>query len=104
MSSRPDLKVCICIHFSPMLQLRRLFLLAPDTAKPQVDDEHGFIRFFKSLPTVGDDVIRIFDRGDWYTAHGENANFIARTVRLSSLSLSLPHPPLPSFFFFKSSR
>jgi DNA mismatch repair protein MSH2 len=47
----------------------------------QVDDEHGFIRYFKSLPHVGDDVIRIFDRGDWYTAHGENANFIARTVR-----------------------
>ncbi|KAK3290625.1 DNA mismatch repair protein msh-2 [Chaetomium fimeti] len=46
----------------------------------KVDDEHGFIRFFKSLPTVDDDVIRIFDRGDWYTAHGENANFIARTV------------------------
>ncbi|KAL2268315.1 hypothetical protein VTJ83DRAFT_3161 [Remersonia thermophila] len=46
----------------------------------KVDDEHGFIRFFKSLPAVGDDVIRIFDRGDWYTAHGENANFIARTV------------------------
>ncbi|KAG7293738.1 MutS-like protein [Staphylotrichum longicolle] len=46
----------------------------------KVDDEHGFIRFFKSLPAVDDDVIRIFDRGDWYTAHGENANFIARTV------------------------
>lgn len=46
----------------------------------KVDDEHGFIRFFKSLPSVGDDTIRIFDRGDWYTAHGENANFIARTV------------------------
>ncbi len=46
----------------------------------QVDDEHGFIRYFKSLPPVDDDTIRIFDRGDWYTAHGENANFIARTV------------------------
>ncbi|KAM7220679.1 MutS domain V domain containing protein [Rhypophila decipiens] len=46
----------------------------------KVDDEHGFIRFFKSLPCVDEDVIRIFDRGDWYTAHGENANFIARTV------------------------
>lgn len=46
----------------------------------QVDDENGFIRYFKSLPAIDNDTIRIFDRGDWYTAHGENANFIARTV------------------------
>jgi DNA mismatch repair protein MSH2 len=47
-----------------------------------VDDEHGFIKYFKSLPAIDGDneTIRIFDRGDWYTAHGENANFIARTV------------------------
>ncbi|KAH6615580.1 DNA mismatch repair protein msh-2 [Chaetomium sp. MPI-SDFR-AT-0129] len=52
------------------------------SARPElkVDDEHGFIRFFKSLPANDEDLIRIFDRGDWYTAHGENANFIARTV------------------------
>ncbi|KAI1249542.1 MutS-like protein [Eutypa lata] len=46
----------------------------------RVDDEHGFIRYFKSLPAVDAETIRIFDRGDWYTAHGDNANFIARTV------------------------
>jgi hypothetical protein len=46
----------------------------------QVDDEGGFIKFFKSLPDNGDDTVRIFDRGDFYTAHGDNASFIARTV------------------------
>ncbi|ETS75287.1 DNA mismatch repair protein msh-2 [Pestalotiopsis fici W106-1] len=46
----------------------------------KVEDETGFIRYFKSLPTVTDETVRIFDRGDWYTAHGEDANFIARTV------------------------
>ncbi len=56
-------------------------------SRSQVDDEHGFIRFFKSLPDVGGDNIRIFDRGDWYTAHGEDANFIARTVSFGSILL-----------------
>ncbi|KAK4094275.1 hypothetical protein Purlil1_1766 [Purpureocillium lilacinum] len=46
----------------------------------KLDDEGGFIRFFKSLPAVGDDTIRIFDRGDWYTSHGQDAMFIAKTV------------------------
>ncbi|KAK2628982.1 hypothetical protein QTJ16_002085 [Diplocarpon rosae] len=46
----------------------------------KVDDEGGFIKFFKSLPAKDDETIRVFDRGDWYTAHGEDASFIARTV------------------------
>ncbi|KAG4437000.1 MutS-like protein [Cadophora sp. M221] len=46
----------------------------------KVDDEGGFIRFFKSLPANDDETIRVFDRGDWYTAHGDDASFIARTV------------------------
>ncbi|KAI9886647.1 MAG: Carboxy-terminal domain (CTD) phosphatase [Watsoniomyces obsoletus] len=46
----------------------------------KIDDEGGFIRFFRSLPAVGNDTIRIFDRGDWYTAHGDDALFVARTV------------------------
>ncbi|PHH60353.1 hypothetical protein CDD81_1838 [Ophiocordyceps australis] len=46
----------------------------------KLDDEGGFIHFFKALPHLGDDTIRIFDRGDWYTAHGQDAVFIAKTV------------------------
>ncbi|KAI1612511.1 DNA mismatch repair protein msh-2 [Exophiala viscosa] len=48
----------------------------------KVDDEGGFIRTFRSLPSKpdGDNTIRVFDRTDWYSAHGEDAEFIARTV------------------------
>ncbi|RDW86451.1 mismatch repair ATPase MSH2 [Aspergillus mulundensis] len=68
MSSRPDLKI---------------------------DDEVGFIRFYRSLDPVSDETIRIFDRGDWYSAHGAEADFIARTVYkttsvLRNLSGGLP--------------
>ncbi|EXJ88931.1 DNA mismatch repair protein msh-2 [Capronia epimyces CBS 606.96] len=48
----------------------------------KLDDEGGFIRNFRSLPPKpdGGNTIRVFDRTDWYSAHGEDAEFIARTV------------------------
>ncbi|KAK3081626.1 MutS-like protein, partial [Coniosporium uncinatum] len=60
----------------------------------KVDDESGFIRFFRNLPDKGNDTIRIFDRGDYYTAHGEDAVLIARTVyRTTSVIRPLGRDP-----------
>lgn len=52
------------------------------------DDESGFCKFFRSLPHKNDDTIRIFDRGDYYSAHGEDARFIADSVHFSQFPLS----------------
>ncbi|EZF28186.1 DNA mismatch repair protein msh-2, partial [Trichophyton interdigitale H6] len=48
----------------------------------KVDDEVGFIKFFRSLDAEDESTstVRVFDRGDWYTAHGADAEYIARTV------------------------
>lgn len=51
----------------------------------QVDDEVGFIRFFRNIPVKDEETIRVFRRGtsgggDFYTAHGDDAAFIAMTV------------------------
>lgn len=48
----------------------------------QVDDEGGFIRAYRSIPAKLDpaNTIRVLDRGDFYSAHDEDAEFIARTV------------------------
>ena len=50
----------------------------------QVDDELGFISFFRNLPAKDHETVRIFRRGasggDFYTAHGDDATFIAMTV------------------------
>lgn len=61
------------------------------TDRQQVDDEGGFIKFFKALPDADEDTVRIFDRGDFYTAHGDDATFIARTVRTSSVNTPVVH-------------
>jgi len=50
----------------------------------KVDDEIGFIKFFRNLNQKGSDTIRIFFRGEFYTAHGDDAVFIARTVCMST--------------------
>ncbi|KAJ4303830.1 MSH2 protein [Kalmusia sp. IMI 367209] len=43
------------------------------------EDETSFCKFFRNL-SQKDDTIRIFDRGDYYSAHGEDAKFIANHV------------------------
>lgn len=45
----------------------------------KVDDEAGFIKTFHQLEREKKDgTIRIFDRGDWLSAHGPDAEFIAK--------------------------
>lgn len=46
----------------------------------KVDNELDFIKFYRSLPDDGLDTIRIFNRSDYYTAHGDDAVYIARSV------------------------
>ncbi|XP_077228945.1 MUTS homolog 2 [Tasmannia lanceolata] len=46
----------------------------------------GFISFFKTLPQNAR-AVRFFDRRDYYTAHGENATFIARTYYHTTTAL-----------------
>jgi DNA mismatch repair protein MSH2 len=45
------------------------------------EDETGFCKFFRNLPETNEDTIRIFDRREYFSAHGDDANFIANTVR-----------------------
>lgn len=50
------------------------------------DDESGFCKFFRNLPHKEDDTVRIFDRGDYYSAHGDDAKLIADSVgKLTSI-------------------
>lgn len=43
-------------------------------------DEAGFLAFHKSLPAKSSTLIRLFERSDYYTAHAEDALFIAQSV------------------------
>lgn len=46
----------------------------------------GFLSFFKTLPSDAR-AVRVFDRRDYYTAHGENATFIAKTYYHTTTAL-----------------
>ena len=46
----------------------------------KVDDEVGFVKWFRGLPAIDDDTIRVFDRDGFFSCHGPDAIFVAQTV------------------------
>lgn len=65
----------------------------------KLDDEIGFIKTFNQLDAnKGDETVRIFDRGDWLSAHGDDALLIARVqYKTTSVIKTLGKSPgLPS--------
>ncbi|XP_041352599.1 DNA mismatch repair protein Msh2-like [Gigantopelta aegis] len=42
--------------------------------------EQGFLAFYKSLPEKPNTTCRFFDRNEYYTAHGQDAVFVAKEV------------------------
>ncbi|ANB12773.1 mismatch repair ATPase MSH2 [Sugiyamaella lignohabitans] len=44
------------------------------------NEESSFVRFFNSLPAKDPATVRVFERTEGYTVHGEDAKYIAQTV------------------------
>lgn len=42
--------------------------------------EASFISWFHRMPPKGDDTVRLFDRGDFFSAHGTDATVVAATT------------------------
>src|SRR5436305_13967276 len=81
-SKRLFCKALLCFNLS--LVFYQFENLSEMSSRPElkVDDEHGFISFFNKLPERDENTIRIFERGDYYTVHGEDAIFVAQNVLL----------------------
>ncbi|KAJ6219614.1 hypothetical protein RDWZM_005426 [Blomia tropicalis] len=56
-------------------------------ANINISNENGFIAFFRSMPKCDDEVVRLFNRGDFHSIHGDQAVMVANNFLNTSQAL-----------------
>ncbi|KAL3248504.1 hypothetical protein MRX96_056451 [Rhipicephalus microplus] len=61
--------------------------LLPNVDIAEVEKDPGFLKYLKSLPEKPATTFRFFDRSDYYTVHGPDAEYVCREMYRSMSAL-----------------